>query len=107
MNLFYSESGMKKEKIKLFEKQNAYTAPKMKFYIKYFFRKCDQIRRKLRIWSHLLKESLMEKFILCAVIFLLMLNKAQIDSSQQLRNTIMGGWGLKFGYEVLRKIKDR
>ena len=49
----------------------------------------------------------MEKLILCAVIFLLMLNKAQIDSSQQLRNTIMGGWGLKFGYEVLRKIKDR
>ena len=36
------------------------TAPKMKFSIKDFFSKCDQIRTKLRIWSHLLKKSLME-----------------------------------------------
>ena len=35
--------------------------------IKYFFRKCDQIRRKLGIWSHLLKKSLTENFIFCAV----------------------------------------
>ena len=33
------------------------TAQKMKFSIKDFFSKCDQIRRKLRIWSHLLKKS--------------------------------------------------
>ena len=39
----------------------------MKFSIKNFFSKCDQIRRKLRIWSHLLKKSLMENFIFCAV----------------------------------------
>ena len=32
----------------------------MKFSIKDFFRKCDQIRRKLLIWPHLLKKSLME-----------------------------------------------
>ena len=32
-----------------------------------FFSKCDQIRRKQRIWSHLLKKSLMEKFIFGAV----------------------------------------
>ena len=32
----------------------------MKFAIKDFFRKCDQIRRKLLIWPHLLKKSLME-----------------------------------------------
>ena len=31
------------------------TAQKMKFSIKYFFSKFDQNRRKLRIWSHLLK----------------------------------------------------
>ena len=43
------------------------TAQKMKFSIKDLFSKCDQIRRKLRIWSHLLKKSLMENFILCAV----------------------------------------
>ena len=30
----------------------------MKFSIKDFFSKCDQIRRKLQIWSHLLKKSL-------------------------------------------------
>ena len=32
-----------------------YTAQKMKFSVKDFFSKCDQIRKKLRIWSHLLK----------------------------------------------------
>ena len=39
----------------------------MKFSIKDFFSKCDQIRSKLRIWSHLLKKSLMVNFIFCAV----------------------------------------
>ena len=37
-----------------------YTAQKMKFSIKDFFSKYDQIR-KLRIWSHLLKKSLQNK----------------------------------------------
>ena len=46
-----------------------YTAQKMKFSIKDFFRKCHQIRRKLRIWPYLLKKSLMENFIFCAVIY--------------------------------------
>ena len=39
----------------------------MKFSIKDFYSKCDQISRKLRIWSHLLKKSLMGNFIFCAV----------------------------------------
>ena len=43
------------------------TAQKMKFSIKDFFSKCDQIRRKLWIWSHLLKKSLMENFTFCVV----------------------------------------
>ena len=43
------------------------TAQKMKFSIKDFFSKCDQTHRNLRIWSHLLKKSLMENFIFCAV----------------------------------------
>ena len=43
------------------------TVQKMKFSIKDFFSKCDQIRRKLRIWSHLLKKSLMKNFIFFAV----------------------------------------
>ena len=44
-----------------------HTAQKIKFSIKYFFSKRDQIRRKLWIWSHLLKKSLLEIFIFCAV----------------------------------------
>ena len=43
------------------------TAQKMKFSIKDFFSKCDQIRKKLQIWSHLLKKSLMENFIFCVL----------------------------------------
>ena len=39
----------------------------MRFSIKDFFSKCNQIRRKMRIWWHLLKKSLMENFIFCAV----------------------------------------
>ena len=35
----------------------------MTFTVKDFFSKCDQIRRYLRLWSHLLKQSLMENFI--------------------------------------------
>ena len=44
------------------------TAQNMKFSNKDFFSKCYQwIRSFLRIWSHLLKKSLMENFIFCAV----------------------------------------
>ena len=44
------------------------TAQKMKFSIKDFFSKCDQISSFLRIWSLLPKKVLMENFILCAVV---------------------------------------
>ena len=40
----------------------------MTFAIKDFFSKCDHIRKKLRIWSQLLKKSLMENFIFCRVL---------------------------------------
>ena len=43
------------------------TAQKMTFSVKDFFSKCARIRRKLRIWSHLLKKSSTENFIFCAV----------------------------------------
>ena len=47
------------------------TAQKMKFFIQGFLSKCDQIRRKLRIWSHLPKKSLMENFnFSCSVVIL-------------------------------------
>ena len=44
----------------------------MKFSIKDLFSKRDQIRSYLRIWSRLLKKSLMENFILCAVSVMLL-----------------------------------
>ena len=40
----------------------------MKFSIKDFSSKCDQIHSFLLIWSHLLEKSLMGNFIFCAVI---------------------------------------
>ena len=55
----------KKKMIQKFISNALGTAQKMKFSIKDSFSKCDQIR--LWIWSHLLKESLMENFFFCAV----------------------------------------
>ena len=49
------------------ECQSMHTAQKIKFSVKAFFSKCDQICRKLRNCSHLLKKSLMKNFIFCAV----------------------------------------
>ena len=55
--------------------QTTFTAQKMKFSIMDFFSKCDQIRRKL-----LLKESLVENFIFCAVTLLGLTFKGEIKS---------------------------
>ena len=55
-------------RLKNFKYCKTFTAQKMKFSIKDFFSKCDQIRGKLWIWSHSLKKSLMENFIFYAVI---------------------------------------
>ena len=52
---------------KTLQMERSNTAQKMKFSIKDFFRKFDQLYRKLRIWSHLLRKSLMENFIFRAV----------------------------------------
>ena len=47
-----------------------YTEQKMKFSIKNFFSKSDQIRSFLQIWSQLMKESLLENFtFLCSHIY--------------------------------------
>ena len=43
------------------------TAQKMKFFIRDFFSKCDQICSFLWIWSHLLGKSLMENLIFCTM----------------------------------------
>ena len=56
------------------------TAQKMKFCIKDFFSKFDQTCSFLRIWSYLLKKSLMENFSFCAVRVLLLLPLGKISS---------------------------
>ena len=49
--------------------RKCYTAQKLKFSIKDFLSKCDQIHRFLRIWSYLVKKILMENLLhfLCSV----------------------------------------
>ena len=49
------------------KKYEKITEQKMKFSVKHFFSKCDQIRNFLRIWSHLLNKFLMENFFFCVV----------------------------------------
>ena len=53
----------------------------MKFSIKDFFNKFDQIRRKLRIWSRWLNKTLLKNFIFCVVVMtairLLLVNQFQ------------------------------
>ena len=65
MRIIYKAVATTDYHIKIINDSNI--AQKMKFSIRDFFSKCDQIRRKLRIWSHLLKKCLMENFIFCAV----------------------------------------
>ena len=66
------EKGLGEKSIRYYDPKipnsfSSHTTQKMKFSIKDFFSKCDQLRRKLRIWSHSLKKSLMENFIfLCS-----------------------------------------
>ena len=51
-----------------FQVVGLYIFKKMKFSIKDFFSKCDQILRELRIWLYLLKKSLMQNFTFYAVV---------------------------------------
>ena len=53
--------------VKKVSKKDIHTIQQMTFSIKDFFSKCDQIRSFLPIWLHLLKKSLIENFIFCAV----------------------------------------
>ena len=48
-----------------------FTVQKMKFSIKDFYSKCDQIPSFLRIWSYLLKKPFVGKFIFRAVVLVL------------------------------------
>ena len=50
--------------LKVFSKPHC---TKKEVFIKNFFSKCDQVHKKLRIWPHLLKKSVIENFIFFVV----------------------------------------
>ena len=63
--------------------------------MKDFFGKCDQIRIYLQIWSHLLKKSLMEKFIFCAVYSTFDSHSEHNEASKrEILMKIVNGWEL-------------
>ena len=62
-----NETVLKSEFLNTLYNQIFDTAQNLEFSIKNFISKCDQICRKLRVWSHLLKKSLMENFTFRAV----------------------------------------
>ena len=84
---------------------------KKRFFIKDFFRKCDQIRRKLRVWSHLLKKSLMENlfFVQCTPLLVNAITKFPVlkvasyrrTANQQLcKNSLLLGRYEQFSYDI-------
>ena len=60
------------------------TEQKIKFSIKDFFSKCEQIRRKFRVWSYILEKSLMENFSFSAVNLTIARKSLKSDISQQI-----------------------
>ena len=75
---------------------------KMKLSIKNLFSKCDQFRSFLQIWSHLLKKSLMENFVFCAVQFPSPSMKEKADKGCTI---VITGRGTKTGLTSLRMLK--
>ena len=72
------------------------SAQKMKFSIKDLFSKCDQIRRKQQIWSHLLKKSLKGKLhFLCSgnkIASDILLNKLCLKNINTTNKPFTLGW---------------
>ena len=86
------------KKVLLLESWDSFSAQKMKFSIQNFFSKRNQIRKKLRIWSYLLKKSFMENFIfLCSVYT----DFVFVDSTYIVYKT---WWCSNFGWVWLKKI---
>ena len=84
------------------------TAQKMKFSVKDFLSKCDNIRSFLRIWSHLLKKSLMEMFIFFAILvlynfFYYISNMSEKTYYQRNREVILNR--AKYYYDTAQKMK--
>ena len=75
------------------------TVQKMQLSIKNFFSKSDQIRSFLRIWSHLLKKSLMKNFIFCAV------NKETFFCEKQ-ENSSLENFVLPFPLQIIKLKKS-
>ena len=71
------------------------TEQTLKFSIKDFFSKCNQIHSFQRIWSHLVKKSLMENFTFCAVVGLFL--KIFLELHEKCPNT-------EFFWSVLSRI---
>ena len=84
----------------------------MKFFITDFFSKCDQISRNLRIWSHLLKKSIMENFISCAVynqsIKVQVTTNNNIKKRRQALREIPNPWGImcRWWFSNLTSVSD-
>ena len=76
-----------------------YTAQEMKFTVKDFFSIYDQSCRKLQIWSHLLKKSLMENFIFCVVMMVLV-------SHMVLQEHVIKGWSNIMGRSPSWKVSS-
>ena len=50
-----------------FKEKKVIFAQRTEYFIKDCFRKCDQIRKKLKVCPHLLKTFFMQNFIFCVV----------------------------------------
>ena len=60
----YMSPEIARKPLKVFSKPHC---TKKEVFIKNFFSKCDQVHKKLRIWPHLLKKSVIENFIFFVV----------------------------------------
>ena len=81
-----------------------HTAQKMKFSNKDFFSKCDQISSLLWIWSHLLKQSLMEKSVRCSTLrFVKMQSFMQKEKNKCLNEITWIGY---FQFEIWKSYCD-
>ena len=79
---------------------------KIKFSIKDFFSKCDQIRKKLQIWLHLLKKSLMENFIFYAVSKIKNVKKLNVWGHWNITLFISNLYRLCYGWNFVCKTYD-
>ena len=66
---------------------------KIKFSMKDFFSKCDPIRWKLQIWSHLLKKYFMENFIVLRSEWKKWIKNNLFMSINAFRKVVIAFWG--------------